>query len=231
MSSYVKSLVNLLAPQSCVVCGGRLNVEEQELCPSCNLHLPRTHYWLHPSDNEMAQLFWGLMPVERCAALFFYSSHGPVSKAVYKLKYGDCPEIGERLGYFAAMEMKDTGFFEGIDALLPMPLAANRLRQRGYNQSLYIARGINEVTHLKVLGRVVKRAQFTESLTQKNRWQRMDSVQDMFTLRHPERVRGKHILIVDDIVTTGATVLSLGKELLKEENITISVLSLGFTKD
>lgn len=228
--SFWSRLVDLIAPRACVVCGGRLGIHEFFLCGSCNLQLPRTNYADNPYENDMARLFWGQLPVERCAALFFYQGGSGPSQILYELKYKNHPEIGEFFGRMIAEEWDETGFFEGIDLIVPVPLAKERQRQRGYNQSLHIARGIGSVTRLPIVTNAVSREQFVESQTQKDRWQRNENVEGCFRLNDGSALKGRHVLLVDDVVTTGATICSCGREMLKVGDVRFSILTIGFAK-
>lgn len=228
--SFWSRLVDLIAPRACVVCGGRLGIHEFFICGSCNLQLPRTNYADNPYENDMARLFWGQLPVERCAALFFYQGGSGPSQILYELKYKNHPEIGEFFGTMMAEEWNDTGFFEGIDLIVPVPLAKERQRQRGYNQSLHIARGIGSVTRLPIVTNAVSREQFVESQTQKDRWQRNENVEGCFRLNDGSALKGRHVLLVDDVVTTGATICSCGREMLKAGDVRFSILTIGFAK-
>lgn len=228
--SFWSRLVDLIAPRACVVCGRRLGIHEFFLCGSCNLQLPRTNYADNPYENDMARLFWGQLPVERCAALFFYQGGSGPSQILYELKYKNHPEIGEFFGRMIAEEWNDTGFFEGIDLIVPVPLAKERQRQRGYNQSLHIARGIGSVTRLPIVTNAVSREQFVESQTQKDRWQRNENVEGCFRLNNGSALKGRHVLLVDDVVTTGATICSCGREMLKAGDVRFSILTIGFAK-
>jgi ComF family protein len=194
------------------------------------LQLPRTNYADNPYENDMARLFWGQLPVERCAALFFYQGGSGPSQILYELKYKNYPEIGEFFGRMIAEEWNDTGFFEGIDLIVPVPLAKERQRQRGYNQSLHIARGIGSVTRLPIFTNAVSREQFVESQTQKDRWQRNENVEGCFRLNDGSALKGRHVLLVDDVVTTGATICSCGREMLKAGDVRFSILTIGFAK-
>lgn len=146
------------------------------------------------------------------------------------MKYRSHPETGELMGRMAAKEFATYGFFDGIDAIVPVPLAKNRQRERGYNQSLEIARGVSAVTRIPITSKALKRKSFAASQTKMNRWQRNENVEDVFLLTDGNAVKGKHILIIDDVVTTGATVISCAKELMKAGGTRFSVMSLGFTK-
>ncbi len=226
--SLLSRLLQLLAPRACAVCGCRLSGEEEVVCCTCDLDLPRTYYAGDARDNDMAKLFWLRFPIERAAALFFYHGHSRATRVIYDMKYHDHPEVGEKMGLMAAREMDTAGFFEGIDLIVPVPLAKKRRRQRGYNQSEYIARGISAYTGIPVQAGVLVRRFFEGSQTSLERWGRADNVEGAFVLSRPEAIRGKHVLLVDDVCTTGATMTACGKELAKAGEVRVSVFALGF---
>lgn len=229
-TNFFHRLLDLLSPRLCVVCGRRLSPSEQVMCASCNMHLPRTGFQFNAADNTMARLFWGIIPVERAAALFYFEANSPTSHILYDLKYHDQPEIGREMGCLMASEFAQAGFFDGIDVIVPIPLARSRQRHRGYNQSLCLAKGIASVTGLPVSDVAVRRTKFEKSQTQMGRRERQENVSDVFELKDDKAVSGKHILLVDDVVTTGATMTACARELLKAGNVKLSLLSLGFAK-
>lgn len=226
----LRRFLDLIAPRPCVVCGCRLGVHDEVLCPSCVLQLPRTSFHLSPLDNPMARLFWGIIPVERVAAYTYYSPGSEMAQMVYDMKYHDRPDIGVALGRLMATELQSAGFFDGIDLLVPVPLAPRRERQRGYNQSRQLALGVSEVTGLAVSDCAVRRTVFKGSQTELSRWDRQENVEDVFRLRDADTLRGRHVLLIDDIVTTGATVTACARELQKAEGVRISILAFGYSK-
>jgi len=228
--SFWSRLLDTIAPRQCVVCGSRLSPTEQALCSRCNLHLPRTGFHRTPLDNPMARLFWGQIDVERVAALFFYEAGSEAAQILFDMKYQGHPETARTMGRIMAAEMVDGGFFSGIDMIVPVPLAPKRLRQRGYNQSHYLAMGIADITGLPLSTQVACRTEFQKSQTRLLRWQRQENVEGVFKLRDAGAVCGHHVLLVDDVVTTGATTIACGRELLSAGNVTLSILSLAFTK-
>ena len=179
----------------------------------------------------MAKMFWGQIPIERATALFYYEPHAETANILYDLKYKNHPEIGEVMGQMMARELQLSHFFEGIDAIIPVPLAKKRQRQRGYNQSDELAKGISEVTGLPIYNKVVRRNAFEGSQTSLGRWERNENVENVFELRDATTIQGKHLLVVDDVVTTGATVIACAKELCKAGGVRISVLSLSLAKN
>lgn len=230
MTYWWTRIVDFIAPRSCVICGRRLSPTERSLCSVCVLHLYRTTFQFTPEDNEMAQLFWGLLPVERTAALIYYEPRSETAALIYKLKYGHRPDIGEDLGRIMAEEMKPAGFLDGIDVLSPIPLSKKRYWQRGYNQSEMLARGMSEVIGLPVITKAVRRTNFRQSQTSLTRKERQENVEGTFVLRHPELLENKHVLLIDDICTTGATLLACSEAIRSIKGIRISILTLGFTK-
>ena len=228
--SFWSRLLDLISPRMCVVCGRRLSVTEEVICGTCNLHLPRTGFQQDPYENFMAKMFWGQIPVERVTALFYYEPHAETANILYELKYKNHPEIGEVMGRMMAKELQRSKFFDGIDAIIPIPLARKRERQRGYNQSHELAKGISEMTGLPIYNKVVSRTAFEGSQTSLGRWERNENVENVFELTNADAIRDKHLLIVDDVVTTGATIIACSKELCKAGGVRISVLSLGLAK-
>lgn len=223
-------VLDVISPRQCVVCGNRLSITEHGLCASCYLHLPRTTFQFSPHDNPMCQLFWGLAPIDRAAALFFYEAHSEAAQLIYDLKYANRPDIGEDMGRMMAEEMLMAGFFDGIDALIPVPLSPKRKRQRGYNQSERVARGISRLTGIPVWTKVLRRKHFQRSQTTLLRHQRQQNVEDIFELRSTDGLAGKHVLLVDDVCTTGATLAACANTLKPVSGLNVSVLTLAFTK-
>lgn len=229
-ASFWTRLFDLIAPRTCAACGDRLAESERYVCTRCLLSLPRTHYSTAQAcrDNEMARLFWGRVDIDRAAAWFFYRSGTTVSHMVHEMKYNHQPRLARHLGLLAAEEMAADGFFDGVDLLVPVPLTRRRERQRGYNQSREIARGISDVTGIPVADRAVIRTCFEESQTHKTPADRMANVEGVFELTDAEAVSGRHVMLVDDVATTGATLSSCCRQLLSASNIQVSLFTLAF---
>lgn len=221
--------MDLISPRLCVVCGNRLAVTEETLCSKCYLHLPRTDFANDLYENVMAKLFWGQIKLEKATALFYYEPHAETAQILYELKYKNHPEIGVVMGRMMAKELMKSGLFEDIDALVPVPLAKKRERERGYNQSLELAKGVSEVTGLPIANLVIRRTKFVGSQTKRGRWERNENVEHVFELVD-DNISDQHLLLIDDVVTTGATVIACAKEMQKASNVRISVLALGFAK-
>lgn len=227
--SFLQRVFDLIAPRFCCICGSRLAPEEDTICLSCNLRLPRTDHLLQPYENALAKTFWGrIKHIEKAAAMFYHYGGSQASYPIYNLKYDHRPEIGTALGRMMALEMEDAHFFDDIDVLIPVPLSTERQRERGYNQSEIIAEGMAEICDKPVLTNVLERREYRGSQTQKGRWERNENVENAFFLVNGDKIRNDHILLVDDVVTTGATICACAKQLEQVDGVKISVACIGF---
>lgn len=190
------------------------------------MNLPRTKLYAY-NDNPVEKLFWGKIPLERATSFLYYRKGSDLRYLLYRLKYHGQKEIGEVMGRYMATEMLPSGFFSDIDVIVPIPLHPRKQRLRGYNQSEWIARGISAVTALPLDIHSVIRCKNTATQTRKTTFERWENVDGTFTVRFPERVVGKHLLIVDDVLTTGATIVACASALAEVEGVRISVLTLA----
>jgi ComF family protein len=227
---WINDLRELLLPRYCKVCGQRLMQSEQHLCLGRLLELPRTHYEQEP-NNLLMQHFMEWPEVVRATAYFYYYKEGKYSSLIHHLKYHDHPEVGTYLGRLAANELKQSDFFEDIDLIVPVPLSKKKFRKRGYNQCDYIARGISEITGIALCTDCMERVVDTDTQTQKGRMERWKNTEGIFRIANPEILQGKHILIVDDVSTTGATLHACIYALLTVPGVHVSAFALSATKD
>lgn len=163
----------------------------------------------------------------RATAYFHYYKNGKYSNLIHHLKYYEHPEVGTYLGRLAATEIKASGFFDGIDIIIPVPLSKKKQHQRGYNQCDYIARGISEATGIPLRTDCIERTIDTDTQTRKGRMERWKNAKGIFRVTTPSALKGKHILLVDDVATTGATLHACLSALLAASNIRISVFTLA----
>ncbi len=226
IKSCIDAFFNLLFPRSCVVCGGCLVRGEEYVCTVCNSRMPRTNYHLLP-DNEIEKRFWGKSRVERATSYFFYTKGSDYRHILYQLKYKGSKEIGEVMGRYMAKELLSSGFFQGIDFIVPVPLHPKKKKSRGYNQSEWIALGISHVTGIPVDTETLIRVVANNTQTRKSVFERWENVQHVFQVVCPENIKGKHVLIVDDVLTTGATILSCATALTKSTNVKVSIIALA----
>jgi ComF family protein len=220
--------ISLLFPRVCYACGNHLLRNENLICTACYVTIPRTNYHLQP-ENPVAQLFWGRCLVEKAAAFSFYSKGSRIRNLIHKLKYAGIKEIGYELGRIYAVTLKSSGFTEGIDMIIPVPLHPSKKRIRGFNQSEYISSGISDVTELPVNEDSLVRIVLSATQTNRSRYDRWTNVEGIFRVNSAEAIRGKHILLVDDVITTGSTIESCVNELLKVEGVKVSVIAIGYS--
>ena len=200
---------------------------EEVLCVRCQADLPRVRT-ISFEENDIARIFWGLVPIEKVISFFHYTPHSPHSRILFELKYHNHPEVGKTMGRMMAEELKATNFFNGIDLIVPIPLSRKKERQRGYNQSDWIAWGISEATGIPTDTTSVVRTKSNPSQTTLDHRQRRENVRDIFAVRHPGNLEGRHILLVDDVITTGATMLSCAEAIARACRVRFSVLSLAW---
>lgn len=222
-------VADLLLPRYCPVCRNPLSAHERHVCTKCFADLPRT--LLHRRRfNVMEQLFAGKTPIERATGYFWYERDNRFAQILQSIKYRNKPTMGLYLAERFAGEIAPDGFFEGIDAIIPIPLHRSKIASRGYNQSLFIAKGISRATGIPVLD-VVTASLPHSTQTRKGIYERYVNTRGIFSLRHPEQLEGKHVLIVDDVVTTGATLLSCSEMLhAGVKDIKISLATLAVTR-
>lgn len=226
MKGSFASLLHLFFPRYCVVCGSTLVEGEEAICTRCNIDMPRTNYH-RVKDNLVERMFWGRIPMERATSYFFYRKGSDFRRILHLLKYGGRKELGAVMGRLMAADLQSADFFKDVDVIIPVPLHPRKRRARGYNQSEWIARGVSQLTGISVDATSVVREKQTETQTRKSTFERWVNVDGIFQLRHPELFAGKHVLIIDDVLTTGATTIACADVFCKVDGIRISVLTLA----
>ncbi len=229
-SSLWADVRSLFLPRICPVCGGELPPTREVVCSLCEATAPLTNLWLQPS-NPMMERFWGLLPVQHASALFWYVEGSPWREAVHRFKYSGRWLTAYRFGRWYGALMRESGLYADVDVVVPVPLHWGRRMWRGYNQSEYIARGIARELGVEVDTRSVKRHRYNRSQTRQHPIQRWDNVEGIFRVRCTDALRGKHLLLVDDVFTTGATIISLGETILQAlPDCRLSVAVLATTR-
>ena len=219
-------VISLLFPRLCYACGNHLLRNEKLICTECLVLIPRTKYHLI-EGNPVEQLFWGRCKVEKAAAFSFYNRDSRIRKLVHNLKYKGIKEIGFDLGKIYGVSLTGSDFLKGVDIIVPVPLHPSKKRIRGFNQSDIIAGGISESTGLPVDTESLQRVTVSETQTRRSRYDRWVNVEGIFSLTDSSNITGKHILLVDDVITTGSTIESCVNELLKAEGVKVSVVALA----
>jgi len=219
-------LTELLFPRLCIICGDRLIEQEQWICLDCLHHIPRTNYHLEP-DNRVAQLFYGRVQIEYATSFFYFSKGSKYQSLLHNLKYKGMKELGEEIGKQFGIDLLQSPEFSSVDVICPVPLHPSKEKKRGYNQSWWIASGIAQQMNKELSDNNLKRVTATETQTRKNRFERWQNVEGIFKLSDPEAFSGKHILLVDDVVTTGSTLEACAQTLLSQTNARVSIATLA----
>lgn len=223
---WISDLIDLIFPRHCHVCGEVLSRQEQDICVNCLYKLPKIEK-IHL--DEIEKTFWGRCDVVSALSYMYYRKESPYNRLLHRMKYDNHPEIGLRLATMATESIMPSGFFEGIDAIVPLPLSKRKQRQRGYNQCDYIAEGVSLKTGIPVIKDCIVRTKANETQTHKSRDERWKNVEGIFYLTKPEALEGKHILLIDDILTTGATLTNCAIAIQQGCNCKISVFTLAYT--
>ena len=227
--SYLADFVGLLFPQLCPACGEGLIANEAVICTSCQYSLPLTNFHLQP-DNIVARQFWGKVNLQAAYALYYFTKGGKVQNLVHHLKYKGMQQIGHAVGNIAGSQLVKNEIFYSADVIIPVPLHRKRMRQRGYNQSTCFAEGLAQKLNAVVDDKSLIRTRATETQTKKGRFMRFENMQEVFSIIDPERLKNKHILLVDDIVTTGSTLEACAAELLKIEGVKLSIATIAYAE-
>jgi ComF family protein len=223
-------LLALLLPRTCPACKKHLKDWEECLCLTCLAQLPVTHFDLDP-DNPLAEMFWGRVKLSQAVAWFYFRKGSVYQDTLHKLKYNDRPDIGFLLGKQFGYELyQSTGFIKP-DILVPVPLNPKRQRQRGYNQSEAIARGLSAGLRIPMINSVLTRPVATSTQTRKSRYDRYLNVTGKFKINNPVVVETRHVLLIDDVITTGATLEACAEELLSYPGVSVSVAALAWARN
>ncbi len=218
---------SLFYPRLCLVCGTKAPPKKEIMCLSCQHKLPQTLFHLE-KENPLAERFWGRLPLTAATALYHFSKGGRTQQLIHQLKYNNKPIVGKQLGQYYGKQLMSHPVFSTVDCIVPVPLHPRKQHRRGYNQSAEFAAGLSHSMGIPALHKVLKRDTFTDTQTHKSRQERMDNVFTAFALDQPAPVKGKHILLVDDVVTTGATLEACGAQLLRVEGVQLSLATIGF---
>jgi ComF family protein len=228
LGELVSGFQQIFYPDTCVACNREMPLRDSCFCLRCQLVLGASDMHLQ-KENAFTERFWGRLPLESGAALYLFSRKSPIQRALHQLKYRNKPEIGLKIGREFGKKLLQSPHFQGVDAVVPVPLHPRKERLRGYNQSRLFAQGLAEVLQKPLIAGALLRERYTQTQTRKKRIERFLNVSDVFVLRQPERVRGKHLLLVDDILTTGATLETCGQALLEASGVRLSLATIAIT--
>ncbi len=222
---YLKDFFDLIFPDLCVACNNHLVTQERLICTSCLYNLPKTNF--HKDlENPVSQLFWGRAKVEYATAYYFFNKGSQYQHMMHKFKYRGYKEIGYVLGRTFGEQIKNSVFKE-VDVVIPVPLHKSKYKKRGYNQSQLIAEGLSESLQKKLDTENLTRAIATSTQTRKSRFERWKNVEKIFKVKNPGDIEGKHVLLVDDVVTTGSTLEACANVILEIPETKVSIATLA----
>lgn len=225
----LNNLSDIVFPECCAGCAAPLMNRENTICLHCKEELPFTNFADEP-ENDTEKIFWGRVPLEAASSMIYFMKGGTIQNMLHQLKYNEQKEVGVELGRMAGKDIAASRRFSGIDLIVPIPLHQKKLRKRGYNQCSFLARGMSEVTGTPFTDEALKKVSHNESQTRKSRFQRWLNVKTIFQTTDPRLLKNKHILLIDDVVTTGATLEAAAQKLLEAEGVKVSIYTIGLTK-
>ena len=223
----VKYFLDLIYPQFCDVCGVSLVTGEEVVCSHCRIDFPLTRNW-NERENSVEKAFWGRVHITAAASYFFFARGSKYRVLLHKLKYAGRGDIGIKLGQWFGNELATCPIFSDVDYIIPVPLHPKKQKSRGYNQSEKICTGLAVAMHKPVDTKTLVRAEFTNTQTKKNRMERWHNVSTVFAVKNAETLNNKHILLVDDVLTTGATIEACCNTILSATNCKISIAVLAY---
>jgi ComF family protein len=201
---------------------------DQLICLDCSSSLPLTNFWLH-AGNPVEKIFWGRLRIAAAASMLYFTKRSIIQNLLHELKYRGNKDVGRFLGRMMGEKLEQSERFKDVDVLVPLPLFYDREKKRGYNQAAVICDGMAETMNKPVLKNAMRRTMKTDTQTRKSRAERWTNIQGKFELTGHSDISDSHVLLVDDVITTGATLEACGAELLKAKNTRISIATLAYT--
>lgn len=219
--------ISLIYPRTCAGCDESLLKHEQEICNFCYINLPKTNFHLQPF-NPVKNIFYGRVELETASSFYLFHKKGSVQKIMHAIKYKGNQELATIIGIWYAEDLYSDPPVMQSACIIPVPLHSRKLKQRGYNQSEAFAKGLAEGLKIPLNTSILRRMEHTASQTRKSRFERWENVEDMFEVTEDPSLKHQHIILVDDVITTGATIEACCHALQKIEGVKISVLSIAF---
>lgn len=217
---------NLIFPRLCFACNEALLKGENFLCISCQINLPKTDFH-KDKENRVAQSFWGRINIEIATSYYYFNKGGKVQNLIHHLKYKGDKEVGEYIGKQYGYDLREVEHFQSIDFIVPVPLHPKKEKKRGYNQSEWFAKGLSTTMGIPINTEILYRKENSETQTKKGRYDRWENVNEVFGVKQEAKIAGKNILLVDDVITTGATLEACAEVLLKQKTGVIKIATIA----
>jgi ComF family protein len=227
---WFNDFIHLLYPHNCAGCGSDLVENDQPICIHCYSNLPETNYAALPG-NPIEKIFYGRLNVEEATAGYYFSKSSVLQRLIHQLKYNGNVEVGHQLGQWLGLQLQKSNRFNPVDALIPLPLYPSKEKKRGYNQATILCEGISDVMNIPILNNIVLRKRYTDTQTKKGRTERLKNVDGSFELSDPAILQNKHVLLVDDVITTGATLEACGLVIKETKDVKLSIATLAWSSD
>jgi ComF family protein len=224
---YAENFLRLFYPLLCKACGDEVHSTDTHLCWRCIEELPLTHFEPH-IENPVKHIFTGRLRLQQACSHLYFSKASIAQAIIHRFKYKGEKKLGVYMGQMMGRAMAMYPHHQHYDAIIPLPLNPKKQLQRGYNQTELLAQGIGEILSVPIITTAVVRTRYTSTQTKKTRIQRWMNVEHVFGIEHPQSVAHKHVLLVDDVITTGATMEAMGAELLKVPGLSLSLASLAY---
>ena len=224
-----EDLVNFFFPNLCAACEEHLVRGEDGLCMQCLLTMPVTGFEKDPENPVMKQ-FWGKVPISSAMAYCHFSKGGKIQHLIHQLKYEDRPDIGVKLGHLCGHQLSKAQLFSNAHMVVPIPLHPKKLRVRGYNQAASFGQGVAEVLGIPHYAHALRRRRNTATQTRKNRFERAGNVLNVFEPADAKQLEGKRIILVDDVITTGSTLVAAAEALLEIPGVQVSIVTIAFAR-
>jgi ComF family protein len=226
---WLNDFFSLIYPRNCLACKNLLFKHEDFICNYCYVNLPKSNF--HKQENsELDKVFFGRVPVLGAGSYYVFEKSGRVQQLLHHIKYKGNKALAKQLGSWYANSLNQERDFSKSHVIIPVPLHPKKLKQRGFNQSEEFAKGLSEVWNIPLVTTNLVRTDFTSTQTKKRKFERWENVKDKFDLSEPEALQNKTVILVDDVITTGATIDACYQALSKAEGIKINVLSLAYAK-
>ena len=230
LSNILNGIGSLIFAEECIICHEPIASSLHGVCTKCRYQIPTTQYWLY-EENPVTEHFDGLVPIYRASSFIFYSTHSPWRNAIHNFKYHNAWRIAYNMARWYGRELKSSGLYDDVDIVVPIPLHYKKLLKRSYNQSTYIAEGIACELGIDYNSHLLYRRRNNPPQARNKASQRWQNVEELFAVRNAKRLQGKHILIVDDVLTTGATICSCVEAILRvAPDCRVSVATLAVTR-
>jgi ComF family protein len=217
----------LIYPRNCVSCGNSLYKHEEQVCNYCYINLPKTNFHQQPR-NPVDALFYGRTPLLLASSFYLFTKKGSIQKVLHAIKYKSNKDLAVLVGKWYAEDLLQNPIISNANFIIPVPLHSKKFKMRGFNQSEEFAKGLSEGLKIPLNTSVLQRKEFTETQTKKSKYERWENVEEVFELIIPDTFKNKHVVLVDDVITTGATIEACCQLLQQIDGIQISVLSIAY---